>query len=104
MQPAEQPKKPQDQAAANNSPTPWSLIVWPAFLAACVLELLVFSLVDPHEVVWFGHALQPSRQAAYTVAFFAFWLVCMGCSALVLWLAGPYTRKTVITFSEQSVK
>jgi hypothetical protein len=68
----------------------WLLMVWPAFLAACLLEALVFSMVDPREVRWFGHALHPTRQAAYTVAFFAFWLVSMACSGLVLWLAAPY--------------
>lgn len=103
MQPAE-PLTKSTQQAANTGPAPWVLVVWPAFLAACLLELLVFSMVDPHEIIWFGHALQPSRQAAYTVAFFAFWLVCIGSGALVLWLAGPYNRKPVITLNEQSVE
>lgn len=57
-------------------------IAWPAFLAACALELLVFAVVDPHELQWSGHALGWSRQAVYTFAFFAFWLVAMGACAL----------------------
>ena len=104
MLPVEPLKKPGSQVAENIGGTPWLLIVWPAFLAACVLELLVFSMVDPHDIVWFGHALQTSRQAAYTMAFFAFWLVCMGSGALVLWLAGPFSRKTTSIFNEQSVE
>ena len=104
MQPVEPFKKPGANAAENIGPTPWLLIVWPSFLAACLLELLVFSMVDPHEIVWFGHALHTSRQAAYTIAFFAFWLVCMGSGAMVLWLAGPYNRKAVSTCSGQSVE
>lgn len=53
-------------------------IAWPAFLAACVLELLVFAVVDPGELVWSGHALGWARQAVYTAAFFAFWIVSFG--------------------------
>jgi hypothetical protein len=58
-------------------------IAWPAFLAACVLELLVFAFVDPLDLQWAsGQALGWSRQTVYTVAFFAFWLVSMGACAL----------------------
>jgi hypothetical protein len=67
----------------------WALIVWPAFLAACLLEALVFSMVDPGEVHWMGHALQASRQSVYTAAFFCFWLIAMASSGLALWLQKP---------------
>jgi hypothetical protein len=36
-----------------------------------------------------GHALQASRQAVYTAAFFCFWLIAMACSGLTLWLNKP---------------
>jgi hypothetical protein len=69
----------------------WGLILWPSFLAACVLEVLVFAMVDPAGLHWPGQvgalSAPPSERAIYTVAFFAFWLVCMGCSRVVLWLA-----------------
>lgn len=64
-----------------------ALIMWPSFLAACLLEALVFALVDPGDVHWFGQMTQPSRQSVYSVAFFLFWLITMACSGLVLWLA-----------------
>ena len=67
----------------------WVLITWPAFLAACLLEALVFSMVDPGEVHWMGHQLQASRQAVYTAAFFCFWLIAMASNGLVLWLHKP---------------
>jgi len=57
-------------------------IAWPAFLAACVLELLVFAVADPLDLQWAGQPLAWSRQAVYTAAFFAFWLVCTGACAL----------------------
>ena len=65
----------------------WVLIVWPAFLAACLLEALVFAMVDPGELHLPGYFFQATRQSVYTVAFFAFWLITMACSAMVLWLA-----------------
>ena len=67
----------------------WVLITWPAFLAACLLEALVFSAVDPSEIHWPGLTVQPSRQAIYTAAFFCFWLIAMAASSLVLWLNKP---------------
>ena len=67
----------------------WVLITWPAFVAACLLEALVFSAIDPSEVHWPGLILQPSRQAVYTAAFFCFWTIAMACSSLVLWLSKP---------------
>ena len=53
-------------------------IAWPAFLAACALQALVFAVVDPAELLWFGQPLPWSRKAVYTAAFFLFW----GCTAL----------------------
>jgi hypothetical protein len=57
-------------------------IAWPAFMAACVLELMVFAVVDPVELQWSGHNLGWSRQSVYTIAFFAFWIVSMLACAL----------------------
>lgn len=64
----------------------WVLVLWPAFVAACLLEALVFSVVDPMELHWPTNAVQPSRQAIYTLAFFTFWLISAVCSGLVCWL------------------
>lgn len=50
------------------------VILWPAFLMAGVLEMLVFVVVDPSELRWFGgEAVQLSRQGVYTVTFLIFW-------------------------------
>lgn len=57
-------------------------VAWPAFLTACGLELLVFALIDPQDLHWSGQPLGWSRQSVYTVAFFAFWGICMVSSAL----------------------
>jgi len=58
-------------------------IVWPAFLMAGVLEVLVFALVDPADLRWFGGAsLGLSNLAIYSLAFFVFWLVISLAGAL----------------------
>lgn len=62
-------------------------IVWPAFLVAGVLEVLVFAMVDPQDLHWFGQPLDWSRQAVYTVAFFVFWGITTVSSALTTLLA-----------------
>ncbi len=64
-------------------------ILWPAFLLAGVAEMLVFSLVDPEGLYWFGHHVEASRQAIYTVAFFGFWLITATSSALTVLLSLP---------------
>ena len=58
------------------------VIAWPAFLVAAVLEMVVFALVDPGDLHWFGAPLALSREAVYTLAFFVFWGLTMASSAL----------------------
>ena len=65
----------------------WMWIAWPAFLVAAVLEMIVFALVDPGDLHWFGNPLGLSRQAIYTLAFFVFWGITMASSALTTLLA-----------------
>ena len=64
-------------------------VVWPAFLAACLLELVMFALVDPHELHWGGRSLELSRQTIYTFSFFVFWAISMLASSLTAVLAMP---------------
>ena len=62
-------------------------IVWPAFLMAGVTEMLIFALVDPAELRWFGQPLAISREGVYTVAFFLFWIIIVISSALTALLS-----------------
>lgn len=62
-------------------------IAWPAFLMAGVLEVLVFGMVDPQDLQWFGHPLELSRQSVYSLAFFVFWGIAMFSSGLTTLLA-----------------
>lgn len=52
------------------------VVAWPAFLMASVLEMLVFALVDPSTLRWFGgDLLDLSPMAIYSTAFLLFWWV-----------------------------
>ncbi|WP_367065588.1 hypothetical protein [Oryzisolibacter sp. LB2S] len=77
-------------------------IAWPAFLMAGVLEMLVFAFVDPAALQWSDEPTRLSREAVYTVAFFAFWVIIMISGALTTLLAAspfefngsPSSRRT----------
>ncbi|MES2098767.1 MAG: hypothetical protein V4569_03020 [Pseudomonadota bacterium] len=58
-------------------------ILWPAFVAAGVLEMLVFAVIDPADLRWFGGApLGWSAQAVYTVTFLMFWVAIATAGAV----------------------
>ena len=62
-------------------------ILWPAFLMAGVLEILVFALIDPRDLRWFGGApVELSASAVYSLAFFVFWAVISTAGALTQFL------------------
>jgi len=59
-------------------------ILWPAFLIAGVLEMVVFSWVDPTQLrigQW-----QPDAQTTYSLAFFVFWGLVTLSSLLSHWM------------------
>ncbi len=64
-------------------------ILWPAFLMAGVLEMLVFAFVDPASLRWLGGEVLPlSASAVYTLAFFAFWAVIAAAGLMTRLLEG----------------
>jgi hypothetical protein len=63
------------------------VVAWPAFLASCILEALVFALIDPLDLTWGQAQLGWSRQAVYTLAFFVFWGVVAMAASLALILS-----------------
>jgi len=61
-------------------------VLWPSFLIAGAMEMLVFSMVDPGDLHGIGGAaIEMSRQAVYTLGFLAFWaMVSIACSLTAL--------------------
>ena len=63
-------------------------ILWPAFMIAAVLETLVFAVVDPADLRWFGGpSIDWPAQAVYTFTFLIFWGAVAAASAMSALLA-----------------
>ena len=59
-------------------------ILWPAFVVAGILEMVVFSWVDPIDLrlgSW-----QPDAMTVYSVVFLVFWCLVAVASGLSHWL------------------
>lgn len=59
-------------------------ILWPAFMAAAVMEMVVFSWVDPSSLRWGGW--QPDSQTTYSLCFLVFWAVITVASFVSHWM------------------
>jgi len=71
-------------------PTRALRVLWPAFVMAGVLEMLVFVAVDPASLQGPAAALLAgSRRTVYSVTFFIFWAVIAASAAITQWLDAP---------------
>jgi hypothetical protein len=62
-------------------------VLWPAFLMAGVLEMLVFAVVDPRQLHGFGFdSADWPAGAVYTLAFLLFWGIIAVAAAVTVWL------------------
>lgn len=65
-------------------------VLWPAFVTAGVLEALVFVVVDPDSLHWFGGApVAWSPESVYSVTFLVFWGVTAVGGAITALLTTP---------------
>jgi hypothetical protein len=70
------------------------LVVWPSFLVAGLIEMLVFSAARPEDMKGFGGALaEMSPTGVYTLAFLIFWTICAAGTVLTLMLAAPTSEE-----------
>ena len=69
-------------------------VLWPSFIAAGIGVGILFTLVDPAELVVLGQPLHASRTAVYTLGFFILWAICAVASALscFLWATSTSVR------------
>ena len=66
-------------------------VLWPAFLMAGAAEVLFFAFIDPSDIHVHGAPIEWSREAIYTMVFFAFWGITAASSALTVFLsASPF--------------
>ena len=61
-------------------------VLWPSFIAAGLGVGIIFTLVDPTELVILGQPLHASRTAVYTLGFFILWAISTVASALSCFL------------------
>ena len=67
-------------------------VLWPSFIAAGMGVGIVFTLVDPTELVILGHPIHASRVAIYTLGFFVLWTICAVASTLSCFLLATSTN------------
>ena len=62
------------------------LILWPSFLVACLAEGLLFTIIHPQDLLFFGHHPEMSDEGIYTIGFFAIWTFCAVSSGLTAYI------------------
>jgi hypothetical protein len=63
-----------------------SWILWPSFLAAGIGIGIIFTLVDPMELVVLGAHVNASRTSIYSLGFFVLWAIAATASAMTAFL------------------
>lgn len=61
-------------------------VLWPAFVGAALGDGILFTLIDPAGLEWFGSHENMSREGAYTVGFLLLWFLIAGSSFVSIWL------------------
>jgi len=61
-------------------------ILWPAFITAGVGIGIIFTLIDPLELVVLGERLRASRTAVYSLGFLMLWAITSLASAMSCFL------------------
>ncbi|WP_201748160.1 hypothetical protein [Aquabacterium fontiphilum] len=67
-------------------------VLWPTFLVAAVLEMVVFSVVDPNHLQigsW-----QPDAMTVYSLSFLVFWALAAAGTFLSYWMTAAVPRST----------
>lgn len=62
-------------------------ILWPSFIAAGIGVGIMFTLIDPMELVVLGDRVQASRTTIYSLGFFVLWAIAAMASAMSCFLA-----------------
>ena len=70
-------------------------VLWPSFIAAGMGVGIIFTLIDPTELVILGYPVHASRMAVYTLGFFILWTICAVASALSCFLLATSSNQRV---------
>ena len=64
-------------------------VAWPSMLGACLIEMLVFAMIDPSQIPTMASATGLSVQGIYSLSFFVFWAAIGVACAMTLQLVQP---------------
>ncbi|WP_294248885.1 hypothetical protein [Propionivibrio sp.] len=70
-------------------------VLWPAFLAAGIAEIVFFTAIDPQQLYLLGQPVELSAIATYSIGFLMFWVICAG-SSLMTWFMMPQAIKSAL--------
>jgi hypothetical protein len=71
-------------------------VLWPAFIAAGIAEIVFFTVIDPQQLFLLGQPVALSAINTYSIGFLLFWLLCSG-SSLMTWLMLPRDIKSALS-------
>ena len=76
-------------------------ILWPAFLAAGITEVVFFTAIDPQQLLLLGQPIKLSPMATYSIGFLMFWLICAGSSLMSWFMLPEEIKKTLQRYADE---
>jgi len=70
-------------------------ILWPAFIAAGIAEVVFFTVIDPKQLYLLGQPVELAALTTYSIGFFLFWVLCIG-SSLMTYFMLPQSIKAAL--------
>ncbi len=74
-------------------------ILWPAFIAAAIVEFVFFAVADPQQLYWMGEPVNLTASATYSLGFLFFWMISTASSVLTYLLLPPRIREVLASKS-----
>ena len=76
-------------------------VLWPAFAAAGIAEVVFFTLIDPQQLFLLGQPINVSPMTTYSIGFLLFWLVCAGASLMTYFMLPGEVKKVLSRHAEE---
>lgn len=70
-------------------------ILWPAFIAAGIAEVVFFTVIDPKQFFLLGQPIELAGLTTYSIGFFLFWVLCIGSSLMTYFMLPQSIKKAL---------
>jgi len=70
-------------------------ILWPAFIAAGIAEVVFFTVIDPKQLFLLGQPIELAALTTYLVGFFLFLVLCIGSSLMTYFMLPQSIKKAL---------